>query len=134
MTAARPGAPRTRAFAPSSCPRTSAFPSMDSAFTRSLATAATPIGCSCRTTSGCTARLKSRVDAAHRPVQVVVFVPAMLREFAAGERRVGVEVVEPATLHGVFKQLHARHPGVVERTLDETWAQRPHVNIFVDGQ
>jgi len=66
-------------------------------------------------------------------VQVTVFVPAALRQFAAGERRVYVDVSDQATVDGVFRCLHERHPGVVERALDETWTPRPHVNIFVDG-
>jgi len=67
-------------------------------------------------------------------MQVTVFVPAALRQYAAGERKVRVELAEPATVERVFEYLHGRHPGVVERTLDETWRQRQHVNIFVDGE
>ncbi len=67
-------------------------------------------------------------------MQVTVYVPAALRQYAAGERRVRVEVGEPATVGGVFQCLHERHPGVVERALDETWTPRAHVNIFVDGE
>ena len=67
-------------------------------------------------------------------MQVTVYVPAALRQFAAGERRVSVELAEPATLRGVLRCLHGRHPGVVERALDETWTPRQHVNIFVDGE
>ncbi len=65
---------------------------------------------------------------------MTVFVPAALRQFAAGERRVHVEVSEPGTLDRVFRCLHEQYPGVVERALDETWSPRPHVNIFVDGE
>jgi molybdopterin converting factor small subunit len=69
-------------------------------------------------------------------VLVTVFVPAALRQFAADQGRVVLELSaeQPATVDGVLRCLHARHPGVVERALDETWAPRPHVNIFVDGQ
>jgi sulfur-carrier protein len=67
-------------------------------------------------------------------MQVTVYVPAALRQFAAGERRVCVDVAEPATVGGVFGCLHGQHPGVVERALDETWTPRQHVNIFVDGE
>jgi molybdopterin converting factor small subunit len=66
-------------------------------------------------------------------VQVIVYVPAALRQFAAGARSVCVEVGEPATLADVFDSMHARTPGVVERTLDERGTVRPHVNVFVDG-
>jgi molybdopterin synthase sulfur carrier subunit len=67
-------------------------------------------------------------------VQVCVYVPAALRQFAAGQRRLLVELDEPATLGSVFDSLHARAPGVVERALDEQGTIRPHVNVFVDGE
>jgi molybdopterin converting factor small subunit len=34
----------------------------------------------------------------------------------------------------VFQRLHAEHPGVVERALDELGQIRPHVNVFLDGE
>lgn len=67
-------------------------------------------------------------------MQVTVFVPAALRQFAAGERKMSLEVDEPATLGRVFARLHEQAPGVVERALDERGAVRPHVNVFVDGE
>jgi molybdopterin converting factor small subunit len=67
-------------------------------------------------------------------MRATVFVPAALRQFADGERKVHVELPAQATLGEVMRCLHERYPGVVERALDETWSQRPHVNIFVDGQ
>jgi len=70
-------------------------------------------------------------------VRVTVYVPAALRQFSAGERRLHVELaaeVAPITLGQVFAALHARAPGVVERALDEQGGVRPHVNLFVDGE
>ncbi|HET6320359.1 MAG TPA: MoaD/ThiS family protein [Chloroflexota bacterium] len=64
----------------------------------------------------------------------MVYVPAALRQFAAGQRRVCLDVDEPATVGQVLECLHGPCPGVVERCLDETWIPRQHVNIFVDGQ
>ena len=72
-------------------------------------------------------------------MQVTVYVPAALRQFSAGERRLHVELkaeaeAAPITLGQVFAALHARAPGVVERALDEQGGVRPHVNLFVDGE
>jgi molybdopterin synthase sulfur carrier subunit len=66
-------------------------------------------------------------------MQVTVYVPAALRQFAAGERRVQVDVEEP-TLSAVFEHLHSACPGVAERALDERGFVRQHINIFVDGE
>jgi molybdopterin converting factor small subunit len=67
-------------------------------------------------------------------MQVVVNVPASLRQFSGGQRRVCLECAEPSTLDSVFVALHAAAPGVVERALDEQGRIREHVNVFVDGQ
>jgi molybdopterin converting factor small subunit len=66
-------------------------------------------------------------------MQVVVYVPASLRQFSGGAGKVRVDCAE-ATLGDVFDQLHASCPGVVERALDEQGTLREHVNVFVDGQ
>jgi sulfur-carrier protein len=66
-------------------------------------------------------------------MQVVVHVPASLRQFSGGAGKVRVECAE-ATLGGVLDQLHASYPGVVERALDEQGNIREHVNVFVDGE
>jgi molybdopterin converting factor small subunit len=66
-------------------------------------------------------------------MQVLVHVPTSLRQFSGGERQVRVECDE-STLACVFARLHASHPGVVERALDERGEVRPHVNVFVDGE
>lgn len=67
-------------------------------------------------------------------MHVVVQVPASLRQFSDGERKVRLDGDELSTVRGVFRRLHLRHPGVVERALDEQGNVREHVNIFVDGQ
>jgi len=67
-------------------------------------------------------------------MQVVVHVPASLRQFSGGAGKVRVECPDTATLAGVFNQLHATCPGVVERALDEQGKIREHVNVFVDGE
>lgn len=67
-------------------------------------------------------------------MQVTVHVPTALRQFAAGERALRVDVAESATVELVFRCMHARAPGVVERTLNELGAVREHVNVFVDGE
>ena len=66
-------------------------------------------------------------------MRVWVYVPTVLRQYSAGERKVAVELDEPATLGGVFAGLRVKAPGVVERALDELGTIRPHVNVFVDG-
>jgi len=69
-------------------------------------------------------------------MHVTVYVPTVLRQYAAGERKVQVDVDEdgPPTVGHVFDCLHRTAPGVVERALDECGQVRPHVNIFVDGE
>jgi molybdopterin converting factor small subunit len=67
-------------------------------------------------------------------MRVLVNVPASLRPFVDGQRRMQVECSEPPTLGAVFMALHAVAPGVVERALDEQGQIRPHVNVFLDGE
>jgi len=66
-------------------------------------------------------------------MQVVVHVPASLRQYSGGAGKVRVECAN-ATLAGVFDTLHTTCPGVVERALDEQGKLRVHVNVFVDGE
>ena len=40
--------------------------------------------------------------------------------------------VEGATVAEVLSALRAKHPGVVDRILDESGAVRQHVNVFVN--
>ena len=67
-------------------------------------------------------------------MQVTVHVPASLRAYSGGARQVCLELDQLPTVEAVFQRLHADHPGVVERALDETGQVRPHVNVFVDGE
>jgi molybdopterin synthase sulfur carrier subunit len=67
-------------------------------------------------------------------MQVIVHVPASLRQFSGGTGKLQVEVLESATLGALFDCLHADHPGIVERALDESGSLRQHVNVFVDGE
>ena len=67
-------------------------------------------------------------------MQITVFVPAALRQFAAGERKLCLNLQEPATLAHVFDSMHECAPGVVERTLNELGTVREHINVFVDGE
>src|SRR5919204_1988240 len=66
-------------------------------------------------------------------MQVVVHIPASLRQYSGGARQVCLSVEQPWTLAEVFERLHVDHPGVVERALDEQGSVREHVNVFVDG-
>lgn len=66
-------------------------------------------------------------------MHVIVQIPASLRQFSDGERQVRLDCASPSTIRAVFSQLHACHPGVVERALDEQGQVREHVNVFVDG-
>jgi molybdopterin converting factor small subunit len=67
-------------------------------------------------------------------MQVTVHVPASLRQYSNGARQVRLEVEQPTTVAELFARLHAHHPGVVERALDECGLVRQHVNVFVDGE
>ena len=67
-------------------------------------------------------------------MDVVVQIPASLRQFSGGERRVRIECDEPSTVGAVFGRLRTAAPGVVDRALDEQGNVREHVNVFVDGE
>jgi sulfur-carrier protein len=67
-------------------------------------------------------------------MQVIVHVPSSLRQYAGGAGKLHLDVVESATLSAVLECLHADHPGIVERALDESGCVRQHVNVFVDGE
>ena len=67
-------------------------------------------------------------------MQVLVHIPGSLRQYCGGARQVNVECEAPSTLACVFERLHADHPGVAERALDEQGKIREHVNVFVDGE
>jgi molybdopterin converting factor small subunit len=67
---------------------------------------------------------------------VTIHIPASLREFSGGARRLRVNLDDGGgtTVAEVFERLHADAPGVVERALDERGEVREHVNVFVDGE
>ena len=67
-------------------------------------------------------------------MQVIVHVPASLRQYSGGAGKLQVEIAESATLNALFDCLHERYPGIVERALDESGSVRQHVNVFVDGE
>lgn len=67
-------------------------------------------------------------------MQVLVHIPGSLRQYCGGARQLRVECDDASTLGSVFERLHADHPGVAERALDEQGKIRPHVNVFVDGE
>lgn len=62
-----------------------------------------------------------------------VALPDALRSFAEGRSEVALEE-RCATVEEALRALAGRHPGVVDRVLDERGRVRPHVNVFVDGE
>ena len=67
-------------------------------------------------------------------MEVVVQIPASLRQFSGGERHVRLQCDESSTVGTVFGRLRSAAPGVVDRALDEQGNVREHVNVFVDGE
>lgn len=60
-------------------------------------------------------------------------LPAALQPYAGGNAEVTLD--EPCgTVGDALGALARRHAGVVDRVIDETGAQRRHVNVFVDGE
>lgn len=59
-----------------------------------------------------------------------LLVPAALRSYAGGGRRVSVE---GDTLRGVLDDLARRMPALERRIRDERGCLRPHILVFVDG-
>lgn len=64
---------------------------------------------------------------------LTVALPGALLPFAGGRAEVPV-AASCRTVAEVLAALAERHPGVVDRVLDERGAVRPHVNLFVDGE
>jgi sulfur-carrier protein len=60
-----------------------------------------------------------------------IHLPAALKDYAAGNRRVDVAGGTVAVVLGALGQAH---PGVGQRVLDERGTLRPHVNVFVNGE
>ena len=65
--------------------------------------------------------------------EITIELPAALQAFAAG-RTVVLPGGPYATVADALAALAARHPGVVDRMMDERGALRPHVNVFVDAE
>ena len=64
-----------------------------------------------------------------------VHLPAALRGYAGGQRRLEVALPGPgATLATLLDAVGRDHPGVGQRVLDELGALRPHVNVFLNGE
>jgi molybdopterin converting factor small subunit len=64
---------------------------------------------------------------------ITIELPAVLLPFARGED-VELPSAECATVGEAIEALAARHPGVVDRMMDERGELRPHVNVFVDNK
>lgn len=64
---------------------------------------------------------------------VTVALPGALSPFAEGRAEVAVDGA-PRTVADALSALAERHPGVVDRVLDERGELRVHVNLFVDGE
>jgi MoaD family protein len=64
---------------------------------------------------------------------ITIELPAALQAFARG-RAVELPAAGCATVADALAALAARHPGVVDRMMDERGALRPHVNVFVDAR
>jgi sulfur-carrier protein len=64
---------------------------------------------------------------------IMVELPAALWPYARG-RSVDLGDASCATVADALAALATRHPGVVDRVLDERGELRPHVNVFVDEE
>ena len=60
-----------------------------------------------------------------------VHLPAALKDYAAGQRRLQAA---GGTVADVLATVGEAHPGVGQRVLDDRGALRPHVNVFVNGE
>jgi MoaD family protein len=63
---------------------------------------------------------------------ITVELPSALLPFAGGSAEVALEVACD-DVGAALGALADRHPGVVDRVLDERGEVRQHVNVFVDG-
>jgi sulfur-carrier protein len=64
---------------------------------------------------------------------ITIEVPGALRPYAGGDPEVSLEGACP-TVAEALRRLAQRHPGVVDRVVDERGELRRHVNVFVDGE
>jgi len=62
--------------------------------------------------------------------RVVIRIPTPLRSYTAGADEVAVDA---ATVAEALSRLGARHPGILERVIDDAGEPRQFVNIFVGG-
>lgn len=61
---------------------------------------------------------------------VTFHIPAPLREFTDGERKVEIQIA-PATLVGALSALWVLYPGLRDRVATEQGEIREHINIFI---
>lgn len=66
-------------------------------------------------------------------IDVTFELPAALQAFAQA-RTVIVPAERSGTVADALAALSARHPGVVDRILDERGELRRHVNVFLDAE
>ena len=59
----------------------------------------------------------------------VIWIPALLRDFTAGQEHV---TVAGGTLRQAFDELEARHPGIIDHLVLEDQL-RPDLSVIVDG-
>ena len=64
-------------------------------------------------------------------MSVTVELPSALQPYAGGSEEVLLD--GPSNVGEALCALAGRHPGVVDRVMDERGLVRQHVNIFVDG-
>lgn len=67
-------------------------------------------------------------------MHITVRLPGVLREKAAGQSKLNVEVAEPATLGGLLDELAKQYPALERRLRDEQSRLRRYVNFYVDGE
>ncbi|GAB3595301.1 MoaD/ThiS family protein [Angustibacter peucedani] len=67
-------------------------------------------------------------------MHVVVLLPGVLREHAAGADELHLEVPDAAAVADVLGEVDLRWPALGRRLRDETGTVRRHVNLFVDGE
>lgn len=65
-------------------------------------------------------------------MEITVELPGALQPYAAGRPEVTLHP-RGGTVGDALDALAGRHPGVVDRVVDERGAVRRHVNVFVDG-
>lgn len=67
-------------------------------------------------------------------MDVIVRLPAALRQRAADQATMDVTVPGDATLADLLDVLAARYPGLERRLRDESGQLRRYVNFYVDGE